>query len=169
MSRELWVKADADIKVLKDYMRPLLSGWLVAGIQGKCSPPDRGLQVRGDTVLISAAEGDSELAQLRQMYLPETILAYVSTWHFAGTSLARHYLLECMELASVVADKNSDIAACFVEARRMKELVEAFALCSKALAVCAADKKPAGASSKKIREAGWSRDLWSVRSEEARR
>lgn len=141
----------------------------MAGIQGKRSPPDLGLQARGDTLLTSAAEGDSELAQLRQAYLPETVLAYVSTLHFAGTCLSRDYLLECMELASVVADKNSDIATCFVEGRRMTELVEALALCSKALAVVTADKKPAGSSSKKLREAGWSRDLWSVRPEAARR
>lgn len=100
---------------------------------------------------------------LRQVYLPETVLAYVSTLHFAGTCLSRDYLLECMDLASVVADKDSDIAACFVEARRMKELVEAFALCSKALAVVTGDKKNSGLSSKKLRETGWSRELWSVK------
>lgn len=93
----------------------------------------------------------------------------MSTLHFAGTCLSRDYLLECMELASVVADKNSDIATCFVEGRRMKELVEAFALCSKALAVVSAEKKPAVSGNKKLREAGWSRDLWSVKPATARR
>ena len=119
--------------------------------------------------LTHSADGDSDLVQLRQAYLPETVLAYVSTLHFAGTCLSRDYLLECMELASVVADKNSDIATCFVEERRMKELVEAFALCSKALAVVSADKKPAVSSNKKLRESGWSRDLWSVKPTTARR
>lgn len=113
--------------------------------------------------LTRSAEGDSDLVLLRQVYLPETVLAYVSTLHFAGTCLSRDYLLECMDLASVVADKDSDIAACFVEARRMKELVEAFALCSKALAVVTGDKKNSGLSSKKLRETGWSRELWSVK------
>ena len=113
--------------------------------------------------LTRSAEGDSDLVLLRQVYLPETVLAYVSTLHFAGTCVSRDYLLECMDLASVVADKNSDIAACFAEARRMKELVEAFALCSKALAVVTSDKKNGGLSSKRLRETGWSRELWSVK------
>lgn len=103
------------------------------------------------------------------MYLPETVLAYVSTLHFAGTCLSRDYLLECMELAAVVANKSSDLAGCFVEGRRMKELVEAFAVCSKALAVVTGDKKPGGSSNKKLREAGWYRELWSVTPTTARR
>ena len=40
-----------------------------------------------------------------------------------------------MELASTVAEGDSDLAAAFMEAGRMRELVEAFAACSKALAV----------------------------------
>jgi nuclear pore complex protein Nup107 len=95
--------------------------------------------------------------------LPETILAYVSMLQFAGTCLSRDNLLECMELASVIAEKDSDIAACFVKANRMKELVESFASCSKALAIVTGEKKGGASTSKKLREMGWSRDLWSVR------
>ncbi|SPO04213.1 related to nuclear pore protein [Cephalotrichum gorgonifer] len=146
-SPDFWPNVGIEAKALSDHMQPLLGGWLLVGIQ----------------------EGDSELARLRQTYLPETVLAYVSTLHFAGTCLSRDYLLESMELASVVADKNSDIATCFVEARRMKELVESFALCSKALAVTTGEKKASGSSSKKLREAGWSRELWSVKPATARR
>lgn len=97
------------------------------------------------------------------MYLPETLLAYVSTLHFAGTTLTRDNFLECMELAATIAEKESDVAACFVKANRMKELVEAFAACSKALAIASGEKKAAGSSNKKLREMGWSRDLWSVK------
>ena len=93
----------------------------------------------------------------------------MSTLHFAGTCLSRDYLLECMELAAVVADKTSDIAACFVDGRRMRELVEAFALCSKALAVVTGDKKPAASSSKRLKDMGWSRDLWAVKKPETAR
>jgi nuclear pore complex protein Nup107 len=102
------------------------------------------------------------LQDLRNMYLPETILAYVSLLHFAGTCLSRDNLLECMDLAAIIAEKDSDIARCFVRTNRMKELVEAFASCSKALAIVTGEKKSSG-SSKKLREAGWSRDLWSVK------
>lgn len=98
------------------------------------------------------------------MYLPETVLGYVSVLHFAGTNLSRENLLECMELAATIAEKDSDIASVLMRSGRMKELVEGFANCSKALAVSAADKKGGvGASSKKMRELGWSRELWSVK------
>jgi nuclear pore complex protein Nup107 len=70
-----------------------------------------------------------------------------------------------MELAAVVAaPDNSDVAGVLVSTGRMKELVESFASCSKALAIWTSDmKKGPGASSKKNREMGWSRELWSVK------
>ncbi len=40
-----------------------------------------------------------------------------------GTSLSRDYLLECMELAAIIADKGSDVAAEFLKCGRMKELL----------------------------------------------
>lgn len=103
------------------------------------------------------------MQEIRAAYLPETILAYISALHFAGTGLSRDNLLECMELAAKIADSESDLKDAFSEARRMTELVEAFAACSKALAVATGDKRPSGAGSKRQRESGWSRDLWSVK------
>lgn len=109
-------------------------------------------------------EGDEELAQIRQMYLPETTLAYVSALHFGGTSLSRDNLLECMDLATVIAGRDSDLADSFVKAGRMAELVKSLTACSKALAVATGEKRPMGLSSKKLRERGWSRDLWFIKS-----
>jgi nuclear pore complex protein Nup107 len=107
---------------------------------------------------------DRDFHLLRGAYIPETVLAYISSLHFAGTSMARDNLLECMDLAAVIAEKNSDIAHEFMKSGRMKELVEAFASCSKALAIWTSDnKKGSQTSSKKIRELGWSRELWSVK------
>jgi nuclear pore complex protein Nup107 len=68
-----------------------------------------------------------------------------------------------MELASIIAERDSDLSTAFVEAGRMKELVESFAACSKALAISTGERRTTGASSKKLREMGWSRDLWSVK------
>ncbi len=96
--------------------------------------------------------------------MPETILAYVSTLHFAGTGLTRDWLLECMQLAALVAERDSDLESTFVEAKRVKELLEAFAAASKALAMMMSDKRVPGTSGKKLREKGWSRELWSVKS-----
>lgn len=118
----------------------------------------------GLTRLTRATETAEDLGPVRDTYLPETILAYVSTLHFAGTTLSRDHLLECMDLAAVIAQKGSNVAACFVRENRMKELVESFAACSKALAVATGEKKVVGPGNKKTREMGWSRDLWSVKS-----
>lgn len=98
---------------------------------------------------------DKDFDQLREAYIPETVLAFISCLHFAGTSLSRDNLLECMELAAVIAEKDSDVAKEFLRCGRMKELVEAFASCSKALAIWTSDKKGPQTNSKKIRELGW--------------
>lgn len=100
---------------------------------------------------------------LRDAYLPEAIIGYVSVLHFAGTSLSRDNLLECMELAAVIAKKDSDIASVLMKSGRMKEIVEGFANASKALAITTSEKKGSGGSSKKLREMGWTRELWSVK------
>jgi nuclear pore complex protein Nup107 len=116
-----------------------------------------------DTDIVDTG-GDEELRHIRQTYLPETILAYISALHFGGTSLSRDNLLESMDLATVIAGHDSDLAASFVEAGRMTELVESLTACSKALAVATGEKRAIGSSNKKLREKGWARDLWSVKS-----
>lgn len=115
---------------------------------------------------LTNVDGDEELRKIRREYLPETILAYVSALHFAGTGLSRDNLLESMELATVVAERSSDLTTVFSATQRMTELVEALAACSKALAIATGEKRVvgAGAGSKKLREMGWSRDIWSVKS-----
>ncbi|KAG6017954.1 hypothetical protein E4U43_008081 [Claviceps pusilla] len=140
-NKKFWHRVGDEIKAAKDNMRPLLKNWLLAGIEG----------------------GDDELKKLRQAYLPETILAYVSALHFAGTGISRDYLLECMELASVVAERNSDVAMAFVGAGRMTELVEAFTACSKTLAIATEEKRGGAFGGRKLRELGWSRDVWAVK------
>lgn len=84
----------------------------------------------------------------------------------------------------MIAEKGSDVAQEFLRGGRMKELVESFASCSKALAIWTSDKKGSQTNSKKIREVGWyvslglgrcgmgflkltikcrSRELWSIK------
>ncbi|KAI5862674.1 nuclear pore protein 84/107 [Durotheca rogersii] len=139
--RDFWSNLGREVKVVKSLMGPILGHWL-----------------------LESAEGDVEdFTYLRDAYLPETIIGYVSVLHFAGTTLTRDNLLECMELASVIAKKDSDVAPVLMRSGRMKELVEGFANCSKALAVNSNDKKGPGGSSKRMREMGWTRELWSVK------
>ncbi|KAI1325254.1 nuclear pore protein 84/107 [Xylariaceae sp. FL0255] len=140
VSRDFWNHVGNEVKLIKSFMQPLLSNWL-----------------------LESAQEDEEFTYLRDAYLPEAIIGYVSVLHFAGTSLSRDNLLECMELASVIAKKDADIAAVLMKAGRMKEIVEGFANCSKALAISGSEKKGPGASSKKMRENGWTRELWSVK------
>jgi nuclear pore complex protein Nup107 len=114
-------------------------------------------------VLTDVGEDGEDVSHLRELYLPETVIGYVSVLHFAGTTLSRDNLLEAMELAALIAKKDSSVQAVLMKCGRMKELVEGFAGCSKALAISSSEKKGAGASSKKMREVGWTRELWSVK------
>ncbi|ERT00268.1 hypothetical protein HMPREF1624_03639 [Sporothrix schenckii ATCC 58251] len=133
---------DDNAKYISGFMKPLLKDWLLHSVDDN---PDYTL--------------------LRASYLPQVVIGYASTLQFAGTTSSRDYLLECMELAAVVAaPDNSDVAGVLVSTGHMKELVESFASCSKALAIWTSDmKKGPGSSSKKNREMGWSRELWSVK------
>ncbi|KAK3394840.1 nuclear pore protein 84/107 [Podospora didyma] len=141
-TREMLQHMTKHVRLAKACMEPVLRGWL-----------------------LTTNTADRDFSQLRDAYIPETVLAYASSLHFAGTSLSRDNLLECMELAAVIAEKGSDVASQFMRAGRMKELVEAFASCSKALAIWTSDKKGSQTTSKKMREMGWSRELWSIKPE----
>ncbi len=132
-------------------MQPVLKNWLLVSNQGEGS----GHSLAGVLKADNAASEDKDFQDLREAYIPETVLTYISCLHFAGTSLSRDNLLECMELAAVIAEKGSDVAKEFMKSGRMKELVEAFASCSKALAIWTSDKKGSQTNSKKIREMGW--------------
>ncbi len=111
-----------------------------------------------------STEGDDELKNIRRAYLPETVLAYINALHVAGTTLSRDWLLECMQLAAQVMERDSDLQVLFVEVKRVRELLEAFTASSKALAISTGEKRGTGTTAKKLREMGWSRDLWSVKS-----
>ncbi|KAL2269924.1 hypothetical protein VTJ83DRAFT_2108 [Remersonia thermophila] len=144
-SREMWQHTGKEVRTAKDCMKPIFQTWLL----GSNDEPE-----------------DDDFKALREAYLPETVLAYISCLQFVGTALSRDNLLECMELAAKIAEKDSNVAEEFKKCGRMQELVESFASCSKALAVWMSDKKPgsqAGSSSKKMRESGWSRELWVVK------
>ena len=66
-------------------------------------------------MLTDNADGDKELKTLREAFIPETVLAYISALQFAGTGLSRDFLLECMELASRIVERDSDLQSLFVE------------------------------------------------------
>nr|AEL00685.1 Nup84p [Thermochaetoides thermophila] len=135
MTREMWQEVSQTVRIAKACMRPVLKEWLLTTYDGRSVEQD--------------------FLDIRQAYIPETILAYISCLHFAGTSLSRDNLLECMDLAAIIAEKDSDVAKEFMRCGRMKELVEAFASASKALAIWSGEKKGSQTNSKKLRELGW--------------
>ncbi|KAF3764894.1 hypothetical protein M406DRAFT_292118 [Cryphonectria parasitica EP155] len=147
INREFYERLGQAIRSAKNGMKPILKGWLL-----ETNDP----------------QNELEFAHLREAYLPETLIAYVSALQYAGSSLTRDNLLEAMNLAAVVAERNSDVAALLVKTGRLKELIEAFASVSKALAAePPTEKKKASkagqTSAKKMRELGWSKELWNVR------
>lgn len=140
------------IRTAKTGMKPLLHGWLLE---------------------TNEEDEADEFVELRKTYLPETVIAYVAALQYAGNWLTRENLLEAMDLAATIAGKNSDVAELFVRTGRIKELVAAFASCSKALAAKEAaeggrggkkrvGKGGQGTSAKKMKELGWQMDLWNV-------
>ncbi|KAL1889049.1 Nucleoporin nup84 [Ceratocystis pirilliformis] len=140
--RDFWNEVAVHVQECQEVIEPVLNNWLLTSIK----------------------EGDKDLEKIRAMYLPEVVLAWVSRLHFAGHHIGKDYLMECMDLAALIADGNSDIARVFIASGRMTELVQAFTACSKELAIYNTEKKVSGSGPKRLRESGWSRDLWSVRS-----
>ncbi|RMZ92416.1 hypothetical protein DV736_g320, partial [Chaetothyriales sp. CBS 134916] len=99
-------------KEVQVYMQPLL------GREYLCQATDE--------------EEAKHLEWIRNHYMTETILAYNSALWFCGHALSRSHLVECMELAQVVATTPT-LTHAFVESGKMRELVRAFALDSQSL------------------------------------
>ena len=66
------------------------------------------------------------LRRIRIHYLPEVFLAYNDVLFFAGHAISRSFLVECMELAQLVAT-NETLTNAFVEGKRMREFMDAMA------------------------------------------
>jgi nuclear pore complex protein Nup107 len=107
---------------------------------------------------------EPEFKLLREAYLPEIVLAYDKILHFSGIALSRDNFLECMELSTIIAAEDSDLADMFVKKGQMKELVAAFADNSRALLQAnTPGKSRIGTTSKKLRNLGWTRELWDIK------
>lgn len=89
-----------------------------------------------DSFLIYPGEPDNEaFATLRNLYLPEALIAYNTVLHSAGYLITRDSLLKSMDLSVAIASENSRLTAPLVQAGRMRELVKSFALSAKAMLV----------------------------------
>ena len=59
------------------------------------------------------------LHRIRVHFLPECFLAYNDVLYFAGHAISRSFLVECMNLAQIVAT-NETITKAFVEGKLMR-------------------------------------------------
>ncbi|EAW07749.1 nucleoporin Nup84/Nup107 family protein [Aspergillus clavatus NRRL 1] len=75
---------------------------------------------------------EAELEEIRVTYIPELFLDYHSALYFSAHVLTSEILVQCMNLAMQVSE-NDYLTRSFVGARRMRELVDALALSSKAM------------------------------------
>lgn len=107
-----------------------------------------------------------EFANLRETYLPETIVAWITTLEMAGSMLTREFLMRSMDLSTIIAGEDSDLLELFSKTGRMPELVNALASASKQLLIASSKTKRSSTArnSKKMKERGWTTDLWNVKS-----
>ncbi|KZF26323.1 hypothetical protein L228DRAFT_206565 [Xylona heveae TC161] len=103
----------------------------------------------------------SSLQEIRNIYLPEIILAYISVLTEAGSYMRHNILLHCMSLSTLIAAENSDLMECFTAAGRVSELVEAFALSSKA--ILHANEHGTRSNAKSTLGDGETMDIWQVK------
>ncbi|KAI9750668.1 MAG: hypothetical protein M4579_006364 [Chaenotheca gracillima] len=126
-------------------MQPLLHGWLLD------LPNDKHL---ADVVVI------------RERYLPELVLAYVSVIQLAGHVLSREILTQNLNLATIIAAEDSDLLPCFQKSGRLPELVTALATTSKAI-LKAGEEKSMGAAKtggRMKRGGGETLGIWNIKS-----
>ncbi|PBP22516.1 hypothetical protein BUE80_DR006503 [Diplocarpon rosae] len=120
------------------FVQPLLKGWLLT------------------------KEDEEDFMLLRNAYLPETLLAYLSILQFAGNELSRQWLMECMDISALIAEENSDLLDVFMRTGRLRDLVDKLASASKDLVLRTSDRGFHGSRSKKLRLKGWTPDLWTL-------
>jgi nuclear pore complex protein Nup107 len=81
----------------------------------------------------------------------------------AGILLTRDFLMEAMDLATIIAAEDSDLLELFTTTGRMPQLVDALASASKQLLISTSSKKGTATQSKKMRAKGWTHELWNVK------
>lgn len=90
-----------------------------------------------DTFLIYDDDIDSDdtYSVLRDLYLPEALIAYNTVLHSAGYLITRDSLLKSMDLSVAIAKEENQLTGPLMRAGRMRELVKSFALSSKAMLI----------------------------------
>lgn len=84
----------------------------------------------------------SFLISIRNIYIPELTFAMHDVYVEAGKSLSKQLLANCLELATIVADPDRSVLACFQEMGRLEEYVVALADASRSVLGTGATKGP---------------------------
>ncbi|RKF56925.1 Nucleoporin NUP84 [Golovinomyces cichoracearum] len=104
-----------------------------------------------------------QLILIRQAYLPETILAYITTLQIAGILLSREFLLKAMEVSSILAAEGSDTLDILVKTGYLKEIVDNLARASKSLLDCWSNRKSMKTTSPRLERNKRKLKLWNVK------
>lgn len=81
---------------------------------------------------MSTEHNPAELEQIRLIYIPELFLDYHNALYYAAHVLSSELLVQCMNLSMQVSE-NEHLTRSFIGSRRMRELVDALAVSSKAM------------------------------------
>lgn len=112
--------------------------------------------------LKTSTEPEPLFASIRAAYLPAIILAFNHILHLCGSMLSRDNYLECLNLATFVAEAKNDLDELFTKGGKMRELVDAFADDSLALLMSSTDDRGFGTVNNKLKALGWKRSIWDV-------
>ena len=98
---------------------------------------------------------------IRNACLPEVVMAYIDALNVSARFVSRDLLLKIMDLAATIAAEGSDIAASFLSAGRMAELVTCFAFASQNI-IRAEEQGGKGVKSRRKQD-GKSLEVWSTK------
>ena len=107
-------------------------------------------------------EESAENLAIRDQFLPELLVAYITALNFYAHAVSRDYLIECMELVAYIADesKGRHIVETLMRTKRMVEFVELVTRVSREMVGANETSQKGGNPKKKVsRKMG----LWSVR------
>ncbi|POS85399.1 hypothetical protein EPUL_001842 [Erysiphe pulchra] len=105
----------------------------------------------------------NELELVRQAYLPEILIAYITTLQIAGLYLSHDFLLEAMDVSSILAEEGSDILEVFTKTGRLHEMIDNLARASKTLLTISSSKQKPVSKSTRLKKQGRTLKLWDVK------
>lgn len=130
-TRELKRELEQKLDDVGDMLLPICSDWLKFGRDSES--PYHAISVTHQKANNTRTEIENEEHKwIRASYVPELLFAYHAACFAAGFKIAPENFVKCMNLATLIAQSES-LVECFVESRRMTELVDVLALSSRAI------------------------------------